>query len=278
MDVPFKKDAQQQIISALKAQPAIDPAAEAKRRIEFLCEQMKSSGQHTLVLGISGGIDSSLAGRLAQSAVESARAQGMKGARFVAMRLPYGEQQDEDDAQLALEFIAPDEVMTVNIKAATDAMLHALETGGLRFRDPGHRDFVTGNLKARQRMIAQYAVAGARGGLVIGTDQAAEALMGFFTKYGDGACDVVPLTGLTKRQVRALASALGAPDRLVNKEPTADLETLNPGKADEEALGVTYQEIDDFLEGKTVSKEALDTILRAYTKTEHKRNTPIEPL
>jgi NAD+ synthase len=277
MDALSKTDAQQQIISTLKAQPTIDPLEEANRRTNFLCEQMESSGQLTLVLGISGGIDSTLAGRLAQRAVESARKQGMENARFVAMRLPYGEQRDEDDAQLALEFIAPDEVLTVNIKAASDAMLDTLEAGGLRFRDPSHHDFVTGNLKARQRMVAQYAVAGARGGLVIGTDQAAEALMGFFTKYGDGACDVAPLTGLNKRQVRAVARALGAPDRLVDKEPTADLETLDPGKADEKALGVSYREIDDFLEGKTVSENALDVMLRAYNNTEHKRNTPIEP-
>src|SRR5690606_21546914 len=82
------------------------------------------------------------------------------------------------------------------------------------------------------------------------TDHAAEALMGFFTKFGDGAADVTPLTGLNKRRVRALAQAMGAPDEQVNKVPTADLESLSPLKPDEVAMGVSYTEIDAFLEGR----------------------------
>lgn len=278
MDSRSNTEIQQHIITALKARPTIDPAEEVHRRVTFLREQMASSGQHTLVLGISGGIDSTVGGRLAQMAVEAARKQGMDDARFVAMRLPYGEQHDEVDARLAIEFIAPDEVLTVNIKPASDAMLDALESGGLTFRDPSHRDFVMGNTKARQRMVAQYAVAGARAGLVVGTDQAAEALMGFFTKYGDGACDLTPLTGLNKRQVRAVGRVQGAPDRLVEKPPTADLETLTPGKTDEDAFGIRYDEIDDFLEGKPVSESTYAVIFKAYKNTEHKRNLPIEPV
>src|ERR1044071_3915976 len=84
--------------------------------------------------------------------------------------------------------------------------------------------FLLGNIKARQRMIAQFALAGAMRGLVIGTDHSAEALMGFYTKFGDGAADILPLAGLNKRRVRAVAKLLGAPDDLVFKVPTADLE------------------------------------------------------
>lgn len=222
-------------------------------------------------------MDSTVAGRLAQLAVEQARDQGIEDARFVAMRLPYGEQHDEDDAQLALEFINADTVMNVNIKPSSDAILEALEASGLTFRDESHRDFNHGNIKARERMIAQYAVAGAYGGLVIGTDQAAEALTGFFTKHGDGACDVVPLAGLTKRQVRALGAELGAADRLVGKIPTADLESLEPGKTDEDALGVSYDEIDEFLEGGTVSDDAYDIITGHYLRSQHKREMPKGP-
>lgn len=276
MDTPFD-NVQQQIIHELRALPEINPEEEAERRIRFLREQLASSGQHCLVLGISGGVDSTVAGRLAQLAVESARQQGIDDARFIAMRLPYGVQHDEDDARMALDFIAPDEVLDVDIKPASDAMLDAAESGGLTFRNPGHRDFVMGNIKARQRMVAQYAVAGARSGLVVGTDQAAEAMMGFFTKYGDGACDVAPLTGLTKGQVRQLGQALGAPSRLVEKMPTADLESLDPGKSDEEALGVSYEEIDAFLEGRAVSEQARNTIVNTWRATAHKRALPIEP-
>lgn len=271
-----QNDIQQRIAEDLAVQAEIDPQQEIDRRAGFLCDQLIETGQHGLVLGISGGVDSTVAGRLAQLAVEKARAQGVT-ARFYAMRLPYGQQKDEDEAQMAITFIAPDEVLTVDIKPASDAMLASLEQGGLTFNDEGHRDFVLGNIKARQRMVAQYAVAGARGGLVVGTDQAAEALMGFFTKYGDGACDLAPLTGLTKGQVRELGRTLQAPRQLVEKVPTADLESLKPQHSDEEALGVSYEQIDGFLTGQTVSEEAAHIIIATYQRTEHKRLLPKMP-
>lgn len=267
---------QRAIVAQLQARPEIDAQHEIERRRDFLCRAMRESGQKTLVLGISGGIDSTVAGRLAQLAVSQLRAQGDQ-ARFVAMRLPYGEQKDADDAGRALQFIQPDEVLDVNIKSGSDALLESLESGGLSFEDTSQRDFVLGNIKARQRMVAQYAVAGTLGGLVVGADQAAEALMGFFTKYGDGGCDLAPLTGLNKNQVRLLAQQLGAPESLVHKLPTADLESLEPQKPDHEALGVTYQEIDAFLENREVSDRVFDTIVNGYRRTGHKRQLPLEP-
>jgi NAD+ synthase len=271
-----RRTIQRAIGAQLQARTDIDAQHEIERRCNFLCRAMQESGQKTLVLGISGGVDSTVAGRLAQLAVNRLRDQGDQ-ARFVAMRLPYGEQKDADDADRALEFIQPDEVLEVNIKNGSDALLQSLESGGMSFEDADQRDFVLGNIKARQRMVAQYAVAGARSGLVIGTDQAAEALMGFFTKYGDGACDVAPLTGLNKSQVRLLGQQLGAPASLVDKAPTADLESLAPQKLDEEALGVTYEEIDAFLENRGVSERAFDTIVKTNRLTEHKRQLPIGP-
>lgn len=267
---------QKEIAATLGVRAEIDMAAEVERRRDFLVDQIQTTGQRCLVLGISGGVDSTVAGRLCQLAVEAVRERG-DSARFVAMRLPYGTQHDEADAQQALQFMQPDEVLTVDIRPATDGMLVALEAGGLRFDNAAQRDFITGNIKARQRMIAQYAVAGARGGLVVGTDQAAEALMGFFTKFGDGACDVAPLVGLTKRQVRALGRQLGTPAGLVEKLPTADLESLDPGKPDEVALGVPYSLIDDFLEGRPIPAAAHEVILATYRRTEHKRHLPITP-
>ncbi|WP_327351189.1 ammonia-dependent NAD(+) synthetase [Streptomyces sp. NBC_01304] len=267
---------QQEIARELEVSATFDPQLEIERRVAFLTERLTSTGLRSLVLGISGGVDSTTAGRLCQLAVERARAAG-HDATFYAMRLPYGVQADEHDAQLALGFINADQVLTVDVKAASDASLAAALAGGVTFRDAHHEDFVQGNIKARQRMIAQYAVAGAHGGLVVGTDHAAEAVSGFFTKFGDGAADVVPLTGLTKRRVRAVAELLGAPAELVWKTPTADLETLDPGKPDEDALGVTYDEIDDFLEGKPVGEPAFASIVRRYRLTEHKRQLPITP-
>lgn len=267
---------QQEIARDLRVSASFDVRQEIERRVAFLTDQLTSTGLRSLVLGISGGVDSTTAGRLCQLAVERVRAAGRE-ATFFAMRLPYGAQADEKDAQLALEFIRPDRVLTVDVKSASDAALEAVLAGGTVFRDAHHQDFVHGNIKARQRMIAQYAVAGAHDGLVVGTDHAAEAVSGFFTKFGDGAADVVPLTGLTKRRVRAMSQALDAPSALTQKTPTADLETLNPGKPDEEALGVTYDDIDDLLEGKPVDEAAFQAVVRRYRLTGHKRQLPIAP-
>jgi NAD+ synthase len=267
---------QRDIIAALGVDPTFDVERELNRRIGFLADYLAVGRRRALVLGISGGVDSLVGGSLAQRAVELARKRG-HDASFVAMRLPYGQQHDEADALAGIEFIQPDRVFVVNIKPAADAMLEALIDAPVPFRDAAQQDFLLGNIKARQRMIAQYAVAGAYDGLVIGTDHAAEALMGFFTKFGDGAADITPLAGLNKRRVRALGHAMGAPDSLVYKIPTADLESLSPLKPDEEAFGVSYDEIDDFLEGKEVSSAAFDTIVRTYRGSAHKRALPAAP-
>ena len=185
----------------------------------------------------------------------------------MAVRLPYGVQADESDAQRALDIIKPDEVHSIDIKPAADAMLESIKLAGVETGDAGREDFLLGNIKARQRMIAQFAIAGAARGLVIGTDHAAEALMGFFTKYGDGAADVLPLSGPNKRRVRGLAAHLGAPPELVGKVPTADLENLAPLRPDEEAYGVTYDQIDDFLENRQIDGAARTRILHVHSST-----------
>ncbi|WP_144148874.1 ammonia-dependent NAD(+) synthetase [Paraburkholderia sp. BCC1884] len=249
---------------------------EIERRVAFLADYLRASGLKAYVLGISGGVDSTTAGRLAQLAVERLRGQH-HDARFIAVRLPYGEQKDEADAQQALQFIRADENLSIDIKPAADAMLSALDQSGVLFKDEAQRDFVHGNIKARQRMIAQYAVAGARAGVVIGTDHAAESVMGFFTKFGDGGADILPLTGLNKRRVRAVARALGAPDALAHKVPTADLEMLRPLRPDEDAYGIPYDAIDDFLENKPVDDATRATVLRFYDATRHKRALPYTP-
>ena len=273
---PQAQEARQaRIIAQLGVAPAFDVEAEIERRVAFLVDYQERSRQSGYVLGISGGVDSLAAGHLAQRAVERIRAKGGK-ALFHAMRLPYGAQRDETEAQRCLASIGPDRVLTVDIAPACDALFDKLRDS-LTFRDLAHEDFVLGNIKARQRMTAQYAVAGACGALVVGTDHAAEAVMGFFTKYGDGAADVMPLAGLNKRRVRALARAMGAPEELVTKVPTADLETLSPLRPDEEAFGVTYEEIDDFLEGKPVSAQAADVIVRTWRASAHKRTLPAVP-
>lgn len=264
---------QETIISALHVKPLIDEAQEVEERVKFLADYLSKTGAKGFVLGISGGQDSTLAGRLAQLAVEKLRGEGTE-VEFWAMRLPHGVQADEDDAQIALEFIKPDHVVTVDIKDATTALGTAVAKtiGQERLGD-----FNRGNVKARLRMVAQYALAGEKGLLVIGSDHAAENITGFFTKHGDGAADLIPLEGLNKRQGAALLRYLGAPDSTWKKVPTADLEDDRPGLPDEEALGVSYQHIDDYLEGKEIPDAARKQLEKHWVRGQHKRHMPPGP-
>ncbi|WP_432418589.1 ammonia-dependent NAD(+) synthetase [Corynebacterium breve] len=264
---------QELIIKSLDTRPLIDPEEEVNKRVTFLADYLAATGTKGYVLGISGGQDSTLGGKLAQLAVEKRRSQGAD-AVFYAVRLPHGVQFDEDDAQAALDFIKPDKRVTVNIEPATTAMdsavAAALGTDELN-------DFNKGNIKARQRMIAQYAIAGEYGLLVLGTDHAAENITGFFTKFGDGAADIMPLGGLNKRQGAQLLAYLDCPPELYAKVPTADLEDDRPALPDEEALGVTYEHIDDYLEGKEVPVAARERLEHLWRIGQHKRHLPVEP-
>ena len=266
---------QTEIINELGVKPTIDPKEEIRKSIDFMKAYLKKYPfLKTFILGISGGQDSTLAGRLAQLTMEEMREETKdENYQFIAVRLPYGEQADEEDAKAALDFIQPDVSLRVNIKPAVDAQVQVLSEAGV-----GISDFNKGNIKARQRMITQYAVAGERAGAVLGTDHAAENITGFFTKFGDGGADILPLFRLDKRQGKQLLQALNAPEKLYTKIPTADLEDGKPMIADEVALGVTYNEIDDYLEGKEVPAQAQEKIEAWWNKTQHKRHLPISVL
>lgn len=278
MNTP-KDGLRERIIAELHVTPDIDPAAEVEARVNFLVDYLAATGARGYVLGISGGQDSTLAGKLAQMAVERVRAESgdaddTANPVFIAVRLPHGVQSDEDDAQTALRFIAPDESVTVDIEPATTAM-NAAVSEAMHIRGLG--DFNKGNVKARQRMIAQYAIAGERGLLVLGTDHAAEAVTGFYTKHGDGGVDLVPLEGLTKGQGARLLEHLGAPSATWTKVPTADLEEDRPALPDEVALGVTYAAIDAYLEGREVADADAERIEHLWRISRHKRTTPPGP-
>lgn len=263
---------QADIIQALKVLPTIDPHAEIRRSIDFLKEYLyKHPFLNGYVLGISGGQDSTLAGKLAQLAInEMNKEQQEKMYHFYAIRLPYGTQADESDAMDAIQFMEATDILHINIKPAVDATVKTMTEVGLPLSD-----FNKGNVKARERMIAQYAVAGQVGCAVIGTDHAAESVTGFYTKFGDGGADILPLWRLNKRQGRLLLQTLDAPKHLYEKQPTADLEEEKPSLPDEVALGVTYEQIDDYLEGKHISDDAAEKIENWYIRTAHKRHLPI---
>lgn len=263
---------QQAIIQELHVQPEIDPKEEIRKSIDFLKAYLKKhSFLKSYVLGISGGQDSTLAGKLTQLAMDEIRKEtGDDSYQFIAVRLPYGLQADEADAKRALDFIQADQTLVVNVQPSVDAAVQSLKEAGVAIQD-----FHKGNIKARERMIIQYAIAGEKQGAVIGTDHAAENVTGFFTKYGDGGADILPLARLNKRQGKQMLQALGADPALYEKTPTADLEDQHPLLSDEEALGVTYQQIDDYLEGKPVPDTVAEKIETIYHKTKHKRHLPI---
>lgn len=272
------KDKIMQTLGVVKTE-FFDVKSQIRQRVDYLKSFVRSTGRHAIVLGISGGVDSTSAGCLAQQAMKELREEGYE-AKFIAMRLPYSVQKDEDEAQRALKVISPDEVVDVNIQNGTDGIFNAVLSGifasGLRDKESVvSEDFAKGNVKARMRMISQYAVAGLHNGLVLGTDHNAENVTGFYTLHGDGACDMLVLNGLNKRQVRLVAKEFGAPEEVYNKKPTADLEDNNPQLADEDSLGITYEQIDDFLEGKAIDLEIEKKIIHRFNATEFKRRLPL---
>lgn len=263
---------QNEIIQAVKVNSVINPTDEIRKSVEMLKEYLKKHPfLKSLVLGISGGQDSTLTGKLAQIAIDELNAEiGEECYSFIAVRLPYGIQSDEEDCQKALQYINPTRTFTVNIKPAVDASIQSLNEAGVEIGD-----FLKGNEKARERMKVQYSIAGHFNGVVLGTDHSAENVTGFYTKFGDGAADIAPIFRLNKRQGKMLLKELECPEELYLKTPTADLEEDRPQLSDEVALGVTYEEIDNYLEGKSINEESAVKLEAHYLKTEHKRQGPI---
>jgi len=263
---------QEKIISEMGAQPKIDAKEEIRKSIEFMKDYLKRYPfLKTFVLGISGGQDSTLLGKLAQLAIEEMREETGEGAyQFIAVRMPYGVQGDEKDAIEVIDWIQPDQQMVINIKESVDSVVDEIERQGKVISD-----FNKGNIKARQRMIVQYAIAGDTNGVVLGSDHAAESVTGFYTKFGDGAADIMPLFRLNKRQGAELLKELASPEHFYTKIPTADLQDNLPALSDETELGVSYEHIDDYLEGKEVPEEAKERIEELYLKSRHKRHLPI---
>lgn len=265
-----------EILNNFRVQPTeqFNPEKEVRGRINYLKDFIRNTGLKGFVLGISGGVDSSTVGRMCQLACEELRSEGVE-AKFYAMRLPAGVQFDEADAQEAMKFINADVSMTVNIGEASNTIHNAFIVEQTRIDGkagtPQSLDYHKGNVKARMRMIAQYEVAGYYKLAVTSSDQNTEAIFSFFTKFGDGAADLIVNRGLNKRQVRLMSKYLGAPERLWNKPPTADLEELNPGKLDDDGFGVPYDLVDDFTEGKDIPPNFEQIIVQTFDNTRHKR-------
>lgn len=260
---------QQEIIRTLNVQPTIDVDEEIRRRVDFLKKQVTVAKMSGLLIAISGGIDSAVTAALCKKATDELSEE--TGQEYITLGVfqPYGEQEDIEDSYTVAEAIGLKHAVKTQIEEAVDEI--ALEAE-FAYKNMGiHRHLSRegkGNVKARTRMVMQYALAFDLKLLVVGTDHASEALTGFFTKYGDGAVDITPLSSLNKRQVWALGGTLGIPEKIIQKVPTAG---LWEGQTDEGELGITYEQNCDFLEGKQVDPEAAAKLEKQYVITEHKR-------
>lgn len=263
---------QQQIIADLGVQPSIDPEAEIRKRVDFLKKYVLDSGTNGLLIAISGGVDSAVATGLCKRATDELTQE--KGKEYITLGVfqPYGEQSDIEHSYATAKAFGLTHTIETNIQDAVDHVASTVEQSFEKLDIDNPRkmtDKGKGNIKARTRMVVQYALSFEMNLLVVGTDHASEAITGFYTKWGDGAVDITPLSTLNKRQVRQVGTALGVPAEIVTKAPTAGLWV---GQTDETELGITYDENSDYLEGREVSPKAQELLESFYKRTAHKRN------
>jgi NAD+ synthase len=260
---------QQEIISKLGVQPTIDVSLEIRKRVDFLKKQIEKANVEGLLIAISGGVDSAVTAALCKLATDELTAEKNKSYITLGVFQPYGEQEDIADSYAVAQALQLTHVVETNIEDAVNEAVLEVEYAMKKIDLIRHVSRSgKGNTKARMRMVIQYALAFERNLLVVGTDHASEAITGFFTKYGDGAVDITPLSTLNKRQVRQLATELGIPQQVITKAPTAG---LWPGQTDEQELGITYDDNCDYLEGRAIAADVQAKLESQYKRTEHKR-------
>ncbi|WP_432408813.1 NAD(+) synthase [Wukongibacter sp. M2B1] len=235
--------------------------------VNWLREQVENSGTKGLVVGLSGGIDSSVVAFLIKKAFP-------ENSVGVIMPCKSNEKDKEDAIQVAEA--AGIEHIVVDLTTEQDDLLIKVcgELGNKGHDIDANRRLADANLRARMRMSTLYAVANSLSYLVVGTDNAAEVYTGYFTKYGDGGVDIIPIANLPKREVYEWARYLGVPQTVLDRPPSAG---LWEGQTDENEMGTTYDMIDALVEGKEIPKEHRDIIERLHKLTEHKRKMPPAP-
>ena len=220
---------------------------------EFLKKYLEESHCKSYVLGLSGGVDSSLVAAIARKAV------GKDKLYCYAIDIDSNPKDIEDAKQVAKELDLNLEVISLS------------ETFHSYLNELNGKDFIRltkSNLKVRMRMVALFAYAQEHFGLVLGTDNMDERYVGYFTKYGDGAADVLPIVYLTKNEVREAAKLYGLSSLLANRVPSAG---LFEGQTDEGEMGISYEDLDNFLLGKKVEKSVEERINHLHKISEHKR-------
>lgn len=220
---------------------------------KFLKEYLETSHCKSYILGLSGGVDSSLVAAIAKKAV------GKDKLFCYAIDIDSNKADVVDAKEVAKQ-------LDINLE-----VVNLTKTYNRYLKDLNGKDFIRltkSNLKVRMRMVALFAYAQEHSGLVLGTDNMDERYVGYFTKYGDGAADVLPIVYLTKEEVREAAKLYGISETLAHRVPSAG---LFEGQTDEGEMGVKYADLDAFLLGKKVAPEVKERIEHLHKVSEHKR-------
>ncbi len=231
----------------------------AEKLVRWIKDEVLAAGCKGVVVGMSGGLDSSVLAVLCHRAFP----QSMLGVIIPC----YTSQEDEEHARaVASQFSIPTQVVVLD--TVFDALLNVLPSDRV---DPGVSRLAEGNLKARLRMLILYYFANRLKYVVVGSSNRSELSVGYFTKYGDGGVDILPLGNMVKGQVRELASFLGIPQEIIDKPPSAG---LWPGQTDEGELGLSYEELDHYLITGEAGSELKQRIESMIAAAEHKRCLP----